>query len=171
MTGSIFAQNGTTSEIVSVESNTTGTFDPILRADPNRGTLVRLANMVRAGDEAGVPVFADFKDSNNNPLPVGSAFRFSVKVAGERQARVVSEEVDNIGVYNRLSLSEQQDQDNIDATKVRLKRPKGSIRNMPDAIQFRDVDEFRVELESSTQVDPSNLDFVIDRSATEEEQR
>lgn len=171
MTGSIFAQNGTTSENVTVEANQTGVFSPILRADPDRGTLVRLANSVRAGSEPGVPVFADFRDSNGDKLPVNSAFRFSVDVAGERQARIVSEEVDNIGAYNRLTLAEQQEEDNIDATKVRLKRPKGSVRNMPPAIRFRDVDEFRVELRSSVAVDPANLDFVIDRSATEEVQR
>jgi len=166
--GSIFSQAGTTSDIVSAETNSTGKWDPILTANPDRGTWTRIKNMVRAGTAMGVPVYAKFKDSNNNELPVGSAFRFSVDVAGERQPQILSEEVDNIGVWNRLSLSEQQDVDNIDAVKVRLQDPVG---NPVDAIRFRDVDEFRVELNSGTQIDTSNLEFVIDRSATEEGSR
>jgi hypothetical protein len=169
MSRSLFARQGTSSEIVSTSQNATGTFTPILTVDPTDGTLIELMNRVSTGAKVGIPFYARFKDGSDNFLPGDTSFRFVLELAGERQPLIVSEEISNIQPYNQLALTDQQNSENIDSVKVELEAP-GSDRNV-QSVKVRDVDEFRVEVESSAQVDHSNSSFLVAKQAVSERPR
>lgn len=166
---SLFAQTGNTSDIVTAESQTVGVFDPVFRVDPNDGTLVRLMNAVATGAAPGVPIYMDLQDGGGAQLADNTELRLVLDVAGQPQNLVVSEVITNIGSWNRLTLSEQQNEDNIDAVKVELEEP-GSDQNVSQ-VRFRDVDQLRLELNGPDQFDPANSTIIIDKDAVSVEQR
>jgi hypothetical protein len=169
MSRSLFARQGTTSDIVTTQQNAADVFTPIITVDPTDGTLIELMNRVATGAEQGIPFYARFKDSNDDVLPGDTSFRFVLELAGERQPLVVSEEISNIQPYNQNALTEQQNSEIIDSVKVELEAP-GSDRNVR-SVEVRDVDEFRVELLSSAVVDHSNSEFLFAKQAVTERPR
>ena len=166
MAKSLFAREGTTSDLVTTKTNATGVWDTILTVDPTDGTIIELANRVATGDAVGIPFFAKFKDSNDADLPGDTELRFVLSVAGRRQDLIVSEEVGSIQPYNQLALTDQQNSERIDAVKIELEKP-GSEENVR-SVTVRDVDELRVELHSSTAIDHANSSFLFSKAAITE---
>jgi hypothetical protein len=89
MSRSIYARQGTSSEIVSTQTNATGVFTPILTVDPSDGTLIELLNRVATEAEQGITFFAQFNDGSDNCLPGNSSFRFVLELVGECPAVAV----------------------------------------------------------------------------------
>jgi hypothetical protein len=166
---SIFLQNGATSDLVTAEQNIEQKFDPILRVDPDDSTLIKLLNGVATGSRKGLPIFAQFVNLNGNKLPGNSKLRLTVDVAGQRQPLVVSEEIENIGAWNRLTVAEQQNAERIDAVKVLLEDNTGEDDQIVEAVNVRDVDELRLELKAADTFDPSQSVIVVDSDAVEEQ--
>jgi len=147
------------SEIATEETNSTGELTPILTVDPTSGTRLALSNSVSTGSAAGLPIFAAFKDSNDNDLPTDTTLILRVVRPTDDSPVAVATAEDNIGAFNALSIAEQRNEENIDSVKLELKG---------QTVNIRDKDILRVELESSTQIDWSNSELYFAREGVEE---
>lgn len=164
----IYNSQGTSPDIVSQDTNTTGKMDTVLTVQPDRGTFLRILAAVSKGQTVGVPVYAKLRDSGNSNLPVDTQMQFVLEPAGMDATLKVSAKIESINEYHNLSLSEQRNRDNVDQVKIKLQQPEtqGGEPLAPDEyIDFRDVDSFQVQIKSSTQIDWSNSEFYIDSNA------
>jgi len=128
-------------------------------SQPENGLMLQIVGNVARGKEAGVPVYADLRDSNDDPLPLGTSVRFEFESPGDRQRQAVSEVRDNIQPYRNLSIRDQQDEDYVDSVKVQL---------LGSALNVRDIDTLYVSIESSAQIDWSNSRLYIEGNAVTE---
>lgn len=169
MAESLFAAEGTTSDHVSTETNQTGQFDSILEISPESdGVGLILQNFVDKGDQRlGFPVYADLRDSNDDPLPTNSRVAFAYQAPTDESWTIVSKPFGNIKTYRTKDIGAQQDRENIDQVKHQLEAPPGK-RPIDATLEIRDVDQAFVLLESSTQIDWSNSEFYIAQDAVEE---
>jgi hypothetical protein len=141
------------------KTNKTGVTTPILTVEPEDGTLIRLLNQVSTGDGGGLPIFADLRDSNDNPLPTSTDMVLRVKRPTDDEPVAISVKEDNIATYNQLTISEQRNTDNIDSVKHELKG---------GAVNVRDKDTLRFEIDSSTAIDWSNSELYVYRQGVQE---
>lgn len=139
------------------QTNATGQLTPILEFDPEEGTVLQIRNRVAKGKESGVPIYMDLRDAADNPLPDDTEVMLRVDVPSRDQPVQVSERLRNIAGYNALSMTEQRNEENIDATKVEL---QGGVINV------RHFDKLRVDVVSSAQIDWSNSELYVDSKAT-----
>lgn len=139
------------------QNNTTGQLTSVLDHDPEEGTALQIKNRVAKGSEAGVPVFMDLRDSNDNALPNDTEVILRVDVPSKEQPVVVSEKIRNIAAWNSLSMTQQRNEENIDAVKIEL---QGEV------VTVRHFDTLSVDVESSAQVDWSNSELYVDGKAT-----
>ncbi len=147
------------SDIATQETNTTGETTSILEVDPKDGTLIRLLNRVSTGNAKGIPVIAKLKDGAGNDLPADTKLIFRVVRPTDDEPVAVSVAEDNIAAWNGLSTAEQRNEENIDSVKVELKG---------NAVNVRDKDLFRVDINSSAQIDWANSEFYFVREGVEE---
>jgi len=147
------------SSVTTQQTNTTGVRTPILEVDPDRGTLLRFHNNVAKGSEEGIPIRADLQDSTGSQLPVDTSILLRVKRPEDDEPVAVSVEYGNISTYNNLTIAEQQNEENIDATKHDLKA---------DRVNVRDVDTLTVEITSSAQIDWANSELYFHEKAVTE---
>ncbi|WP_306056983.1 hypothetical protein [Natronococcus wangiae] len=150
------------SDIVELQENTPDDLTPIMTIVPSEGTLIQIANRVPQGDAVGLPIYADLRDSNGDPLPVDTTFVLTAAQPGDPRRTPVSLAEDNISTYINKSISEQQSTDHVDATKIELRGK---------AVNVRDVDELAVEIESSETIDWLNSKLYFERSGVRERQR
>lgn len=146
-------------EYATETTNTTGSTSPILEITPDNGLFLQIMNAAARGSVPGVPVYADLQDSNGNNLPLGTSLRFEYEAPGDDERSKVSEVRDNIQPYNNLTITEQQDEEYIDAVKIPL---------LGSALRVRDIDTFYVSVNSSAQIDWSNSQLYIEGSAVDE---
>lgn len=139
------------------KTNVTGQMTPILEYDPEEGTALQIRNAVGKGKEIGVPFYLDLRDGANNPLPDDTEVMLRVDKPEEDQPVQVSEKLRNIAGWNALSMTEQRNEENIDATKVEL---EGQV------ITVRHFDTLRVDADSSAQIDWTNSEAYLDSKAT-----
>lgn len=159
---------GSGSDQVTVSQNTAGVMTEIFSIDADDGTLIRLLNRVSMGSKRGLPHYADLKDGANADLPINSKLEWRFRPAGEETFQRVSERVDTIGPFNQLSLSEQRDEDFIDAVKIDLQAPPGSeTQGSVPGLRVRDIDEMALFLESSAQIDWTNASLYLEPEATD----
>lgn len=140
-------------------TNIPGTTSPILEISPDNGLLYEILNAAARGSEPGVPVYAKLYDSNGDLLPLGTSLRFEFEAPGDDERNKVSEVRDNIQPYNTLSISEQQDEEFIDAVKIPL---------LGRMLRVRDIDSFYVSINSSEEIDWSTSQLFIEGSAVNE---
>lgn len=143
----------------SQETNTTGEMTSILEFSPENGTIVRFANAVRKGAEAGIPVFMDLRDSNDDPLPDDTEVMLSVDRPTDERPLVVSEKEGHIQGWNSLTTTEQRNAENIDEVKIDL---KAEVVN----VTYRDT--LRFEVNSSAAIDWTNSTLEVYNKATQE---
>jgi len=139
--------------------NDTGKVSPILEISPDTGLFYRIRNAVNRGSDPGIPMYFDLRDSNDDPLPVGTSVRVEFESPGDEQRNIVSEVRDNIQPWLNLSIRDQQDEEYIDSVKVPLKGP---------ALTVRDIDTMYVSIESSAAVDWDNSEFYLEGNAVTE---
>jgi hypothetical protein len=151
------------------ETNVTGVLSPILRFEPDDGLQLIIRGMVSAGTERGFPLYMDLRDSNGDPLPEDTRVVFKYKSPSMDDAQTVTHPLDHIRPWTALTLNEQQDEEFIDRTKVELKNTDAALQEgrIPQ-VNVRDIDEFRLSIESSAQVDWTNSRVYIDRNAVRE---
>ncbi|TKX79550.1 hypothetical protein EXE53_15410 [Halorubrum sp. SD626R] len=140
-------------------NNTGGDASPILEITPDNGLFLTILNQAARGSAPGVPIYLDLRDSNDDPLPIGTSVRFEYQRPSDEQRNRVSEVRDNIQPYNNLDITEQQDEEFIDAVKIPLRGK---------ALNVRDIDSFYVSIESSVEVDWSNSQLYIEGSVVNE---
>lgn len=151
------------------EQNVTGVLSPILRFTPDDGLMLVIRGMVTAGDERGFPLYMDLRDSNDDPLPEDTRVVFQYKAPSMDDPQTVTHPLDHIRPWNALTLNEQQDEEYIDRTKVELKNTDSALaQGEIPKVKVRDIDEFRLSIDSSAEVDWSNTRVYIDRNAVRE---
>lgn len=162
----IFLDEGTTGANTTAEDGDAGHESAVLVYDPPQGTRIKVRNHVATGQAAGIPLLMQLKDDGDADLPVNTTVYLAVRRAGQSSFHRVSEEVTNIGHWNRTTITQQQDQDNIDASKIELKFPEASGKTgRPSSTTVRDVDEFAVIVESAAALDVDNSTIQISTDA------
>ncbi|SEN04440.1 hypothetical protein SAMN05216388_1001233 [Halorientalis persicus] len=149
--------------------NVPDVMSPILSFTPDDGLMLVIRGMVSAGSERGFPIYMDLRDTNGDPLPEDTRLAFKYKAPGMDDAQTVTHPLDHIRPWNALTLEEQQDAEYIDQVKTILKNTDTALQQgeIPD-LNVRDIDELRVSVKSSAQVDWDNSRFYIDRNAVRE---
>jgi len=147
----IFLDQGATGNNVEARDGVADHETAVLTFSPDRGTAVRILNAVAAGSSSGLPLYLKPRDSNGDPLPIGTTTVYlAVKRAGQRSFHRISEEITNIGHYVRNDVTTQQDADNIDQSKVDLQYPEASDKTgTPSSVTVRHIDEFAIMVEST----------------------
>jgi hypothetical protein len=140
-------------------TNTTGTRSPILEIQPDDGLVFLIDAMVSRGNEMGIPIFAELKDSNDDDLPQDTEIALEFETPNDDQAYAVTEPKQNIRAYNSLSVKDQQNEEYIDAIKHVLKG---------QGLAVEDVDKLYVSIDSSEQIDWSNSRLTISENAVQE---
>jgi len=166
----LYASEGSTADEVNTYQNEPNSPrpTPILGIDVDRGTFLRFLNEVAKGSEIGMPVYADLRDSNDDPLPVNTSLYWELIPAGFTSGLVISEEMKSIDQYNRLTISEQRDADKIDAAKFTLLAPETASGSGPVPYHdVRDVDELYLVADGPTQIDWGNSSVYIESNAVE----
>ena len=130
--GSIEVFEGTAPDMVETRQNVPEQMTPILAVSPERGNMIRVLNMVARGDQVGVPVYADLRDSNDDPLPVSTSLQWEYSPSNSDSRFKVSREVSNLSFYQNTSFAEQANTDYVDESKHVLTQPEfeGSRRQM-----------------------------------------
>jgi hypothetical protein len=146
-------------EYATERTNVTGQPTPILEVQPDRGLFLTLVNSVARGSEQGIPIYGTLQDSNGDDLPLGTSLRLEIEKPSDEQRNRVSEVRDNIQPYHNLSISQQQDEEFIDAVKIPL---------LGRALRVRDIDRFYVTIDSSAEIDWSNSQLYIEGNAVSE---
>jgi hypothetical protein len=140
--------------------NTTGVTTSILDVDPEGGTRLKLvenADSIPGGP--GLPIFAKFKDSNDNDLPTDTELVLRVDRPTDDEPITVAQKEFNIASWNQLSIKDQRNSEKIDSVKLEL---NGS------AVNVRDKDTLSIEINGSTKIDWSNSELYIPRAAVRE---
>jgi hypothetical protein len=132
--------------------NTTGEWSPIVSWEPKAGLKILLENM--AEGKGGVPIYAEFQDSGGSDLPRDTEIRIQWDTPSNDQPQVVSEVRRDIRPWRTLSLTEQQDSDYRDRTRLEL---KGA------AVETMDFEDLEFAIKSSTQIDWSNSRLALGR--------
>jgi len=140
-------------------NDTTGEPSPILEIEPDDGLFLRIVNAARRGTAPGVPIYMDLRDSNDDPLPIGTEVRFQFETPSMNDRQTVSQVVDNIQTWKNLTIQEQQDEEYVDATKIEL---EGA------ALNVRDIDSFYFSIASDTQIDWTNSAWYMEGSTVDE---
>lgn len=139
------------------KTNATGQDTLILEYTPEDGTMLQVRNRVAKGSAMGVPIYMKLRDGSNNPLPNDTIVILRVDVPSKKDPIVISEEIENISSWNSLTLSEQRNEENVDAVKVLLEDKVANVRY---------IDTLGVYVEASAQVDWSNSELYVDKNAT-----
>jgi len=175
MSEDIFASEGKTADAVTTAQNAPNSpvATPILEITPERGQFLRFLNNVATGEQSGMPIYMDLRDSNGDKLPTNSEMFLAIKPSGHETTMRVSEALKNISQYNSLTINEQRNADNIDAVKVELQKPEGLPNggDTAEKIDVRDIDTAYLLLDSAAQVDHSNTEIYIESNAVEKHGR
>jgi hypothetical protein len=170
MAEDIYAANGNSADAVTTYQNepTSPRPSPILEVSPSRGNFLRFFNEVAKGVASGIPLYFKLRDSNGDPLPNNTEVFLEIEVSGMDKEMVVSEKFRSIPSHLQLSLSEQRDTDNVDATKFTLKYPDAAPKDgTAPYIDVRDIDALYVTIESAQKVDWSKSEFYFESDAVE----
>jgi hypothetical protein len=142
------------------EENVADVLTPALTVVPEQGELLRLLNNVPTGAADGLPIFADFRDSNGNPLSTSTTLILRAVRPGMDEPTAVSVAETNIAPWNRLDIGEQRNEENIDAVKVELKG---------DRVNIRDKDVLRVDLDGPDVIDWTQSELYFARKGVTRE--
>jgi len=166
----IFAAKGETADPVTTYQNAPAAprASPILEVSPERGTFLQFLNAVKKGDEDGIPIYIKLRDSNGDLLPVNTEIKLELEPAGANKEMVVSETMKSTDQYRTLSISDQRDADNVDATKFILEFPDAAPQSgQAPQVDVRDIDSFYVTVDSSVQVDWTQSELYFESNAVE----
>jgi len=171
----VFAAEGQSADEVTTHQNAPASPEatPILEISPAQGTFLRFLNEVAKGSEIGMPVYADLRDTNGDPLPINTTLYWAVKPAGHQDKLGVSEVLRSIDQYHTLTLTEQRNVDNIDAVKHTLQAPE-SVSNGGQPVpkvDVRDIDAYYLMADSSAQIDWDQSSLYIDSNAVQQHGR
>ncbi|GAA0648742.1 hypothetical protein [Salarchaeum japonicum] len=154
------------SDIATEKQNVPGQMTPVLEISPDDGLGLIIRGMVAQGSEAGIPIYADLRDSDGDPLPTDTAIALEYEAPSMDKADTVSFIQDNIRAYNSLAIDEQQNVENIDAVKHVLKgTQEAQAEGKVPTVQVRDIDSLYVSLKGDTQIDWAQSALYVDKNA------
>jgi hypothetical protein len=175
MSEDLFASEGSTAEAVTVAQNAPASPrpTPILEITPERGQFLRFLNNVAQGDQGGMPVYMDLRDSNGDKLPTSTSLYFAVEPSGHESTMKVSEVLKNISQYVKLGISEQRNVDNIDSVKIELQAPENAPNggDSVSKVDVRDIDTLYLMCDSPAQIDWAQSEVYIESNAVEQHGR
>lgn len=174
MAGGIWADGGSSSDIVTTLTNTTGVMDPILEVDPDQGTLVRIANTpaeIGLGSAMGVPHYMKLRSGSSTDLPVSTELQWQIKLAGQDSYIQFSERRENIAIWNQADFTTQNSEDNVDSTKIVFTGDPTDGNGVPTAVSVRDIDKLALAINSSAQISHSDSQIYVESKATETRSR
>lgn len=145
-------------EYATERTNTPGIVTPILEFEPEDGIGLRVLNNAARGTAEGVPVYFDLRDSNGDPLPIGTAVRFEYESPTSEERNRVSEIRDNIQPWVTLNIQDQQDEEYVDAVKIPL---------LGDNVEVRSIDSFYISIECPEEIDWSESAAYVEGSVVE----
>jgi len=163
--GSIEVFEGSTSDLVETRTNVADQMTPILAVSPERGNMIRILNMVARGDQVGVPVYADLRDSNDDPLPVSTTLQWEYTPSNSESRFKVSRQVSNLAFYQNTSFAKQANTDYVDEAKHVLTQHEFEGGDTVRFLQITDIEELYLSAEGSAQIDWSNSRIEVDPSA------
>ena len=131
------------------KANVPGQMTNILEFQPIDGMVLTLSN-----NGGGIPFQMDLRDANDDPLPLDTNLEIVYDAPHLQRPQTVSESLANIGTYNRLSISQQQNEDYVEQTRISLNGRE---------LVVRDIDIAAVAIESSEQIDWSNSRIYVDK--------
>ena len=149
------------SDVAEQKENTPDVRTPILKIKPEDGTKLVFKNRLPVGSAPGLALYADLQSSSGQ-LPVDTEVVLEAKEAGDNEFSTVSEVVGDISSYNNQSIQDQRSDDNVDSVKVELDGRE---------VHVRDIDTFRVSIDSSEVIDWSSSSLYFDRRGVEEKQK
>ena len=158
------------SDIATELTNVVDVMSPILDFQPKDGLALIIKGIVQQGEEVGIPIYADLKDVDGNPLPTGeTTVALQFKAPGDDDRTTVSHPLTNIRAYNTLSISEQQNVEHIDAVKHTLKGTQEAVDagKMP-RLGFNYRQHAYVSIKCPKQIDWTQSSLYIDRNAVEQ---
>lgn len=147
------------SDVATEETNIVDTTDPILAIEPDDGTVLIISANVSRGTEPGIPIIADLKDSNGDPLPQDTEMVLQFEGPTDDSEYAVSLRKDSIRAYNTLDIKDQQNEEYVDRIKHELKGRE---------LIVEDTDTFYVSIKSTKQIDWSKSRLTIDENAVAE---
>lgn len=139
------------------QTNTTGVRTSILDVQPEDGTRLIVHNA--ADGEAGLPIYFDPRDSNDDKLPLDTEFVVTFERNIDDDSSAVTDVQDNIQQWRARGVSEQQNEEYVDSVRVPLKGKRVIVSQ---------TDTLSVEIESSAQIDWSNSALYFDKRFVEE---
>lgn len=152
MTGQQAITNLGTDDVEATQrTNDTGRMTEILELSPIDGLVLQILN--QAGD---VDFFANLRDSNGDELPNDTELVFRFDGPAQEQPMHVSEKLSNIGVYNRLTLAQQQDDEYSSRIGIEFKGR---------GVSATQIETVELAIKSSEQIDWSNSQVEIDRDS------
>lgn len=147
------------SEEATQKQNVTGVMTPILTFSPDDGLAFIIENRVPMGSAVGVPIYADLRDTNGDPLPLDTEVALQYQRPTDDDWQTVSMKWRNIQNYNSRTISEQQNEEYIDRAKHELKG---------DRLAVRDIDMWAVSILSSKEIDWSQSKLYVEEKAVSE---
>lgn len=163
--GAIQIYNGDTSGPVTKKTNVTGQMTPILQVSPDRGNILRVENMVTRGEQIGVPVYMDLRDSNDNPLADNTKVQWEFSPSNSDSLYRISRRLSNIAHYNDKTVAEQTDVDVIDRFKQVLTEPEFEGSDPVRFIQWSDIEDVYLSISSASQIDWGNSIVEVEPTA------
>lgn len=150
MTGQQAITNLGTEDVEATEkTNDTGRMTEILEFSPIDGLVLQIMN--KGGD---VDFFAKLRDSNDELLPNDTELVFRFNGPSLDQPMHVSEKLTNIGVWNRLTLAQQQDEEYSDRIGIQFDGR---------GVAATQIETVEIAIKSSAQIDWDNSQVEIDR--------
>lgn len=140
-------------------TNTPGVMTPIVEWQPEDGLAWVIENAVNRGTGMGIPVFGEFRDSNDDPLPQDTDMVLQFESPTDDQPYAVSEEIDSLRSYQTLDIRDQQNEEYIDAIKHILKN---------NYLGVEDNDKLFLSIRSTAEIDWANSRVTIFEQAVEE---
>jgi len=151
--------------------NIAGRESEILTIQPDDGTGLVIDGMVNQGSEKGVPIYGKFYAQDGNPMPLDTTLAWKFEAPGDDDATTVTFPISNIRPYRTLSISEQQNEENIDAVKHVIKGTDQALANneMP-RVAVGHLDELSLVATSEKVINWDHPDtrVYIDRNAVTE---
>lgn len=132
---------------------------PILEIQPDDRMFLRILNAVAAGNQVGVPIYADLKSQAGGDMPLNTTLTLQFLRNGATSPETIADTLDNIRPWRSLSISEQESEEYIDSVKVNLRG---------ESVTAGDADKILVSVNSAEKIDWGSSQLYIENDAVRE---
>lgn len=126
----------------------------VLSLSPIDGMMFAVSNM----GGRGFPVQMKLQDAAGDPLPLDTEVTFRWDAPHLDQPQVVTHKLSNLGTFRRLSITQQQNEEYRDRTRIELK-------DNASRVVVEDIESLELFVDSSAVIDWSNSEVYFDDKA------